>query len=264
VKKSCPLFLLIALCAAPLFSASLEELTGSQRAAILRGSPVNEVQLKNPWPVLLPGHEGVKRLIGEIQQNLQPSIMVEALYLYQKPQLRSVAERWSESERIGLFNQFIALSTLAGIQYFSASRNEMRTLYETSQIIDGPDSKRAVADPVLTAVPPSLTQYARQKDLTFGENIYRYDFFSFPDAMIFVQENLTALNAGIIPAVGKNRLKSVMAVFDCGDSLLIYTASMAKTTPIPGMGDRIGDSFLARAEAILKWFTDRAEGVFGK
>jgi hypothetical protein len=260
MKKFVLLFLIV-LCAAPLFPASLEGLIGSQRAITLRGGAgINEVQLKNPQPVLLPNHDGVKRLAGEIQQSLQPSIIVESLHLYRKP----AAGAWSEAERLGLFNQFLALSSLAGIQYFSVSRNEMRTFFETSQVIDGPESKRAVADPVLNRVPPSLTQYAKQKDLTFGENIYRYDFYSFPDAFFFVQENLTALTAGIIPAVGKNRLRSIMAVFDCGDSLLIYTSSMVKATPLPGMGEKIGSSFLNRAEAILKWFTGRAGDVIGK
>jgi hypothetical protein len=37
---------------------------------------------------------------------------------------------------------------------------------------------------------------------------------------------------------------------------------MAKTVAVPGMGERIGASFTNRAKAILKWFTERASGVF--
>jgi hypothetical protein len=81
--------------------------------------------------------------------------------------------------------------------------------------------------------------------------------------LIFVQQNLTAMNAGIIPAVGKNKLRTVMAVIDAGDSLLIYAVSMAKAAPFPGLGERIGNSFTNRAEAVLKWFSGRADGVFG-
>jgi hypothetical protein len=72
------------------------------------------------------------------------------------------------------------------------------------------------------------------------------------------------MNAGIIPAVGKNKLRSLVAVIDAGDSLLVYAASMARAVTIPGMGERIGSSFTNRAEAILKWFAGRADRVFGR
>ena len=194
--------------------------------------------------------------------SLGPGILVETLRRYQKP-ASAQAAHWSEAERTGLFNQLAALSTLTGIQYYSASRKTMRTFYESSAVIEGPDAKRAVPDPVYAAPPSGLTLYARQKDLTFGDNIYRYDYHTAPDAFFFVQENLTALTAGIIPAVGKNKLRTVMAVIDCGDSLLIYAASMAKAASIPGMGERIGNSFSNRAQAVLKWFAGRADQVFG-
>jgi hypothetical protein len=110
-------------------------------------------------------------------------------------------------------------------------------------------------------LPASVVLYARQKDLTFGDNIYRYDFRTANNALFFVQENITALNYGLVTAVGENRLQSVFAVIDCGDSLLIYAVSMAKTSSALGMGDRIGNSFGNRAAAILKWFTNKAKDL---
>jgi hypothetical protein len=268
------LFLILSIfCASPLFSGPLEDLVGAQLANSLNESPASEVQLKNPSPVLLPNHGEIKRFVREMQLGLEPSILVETLFLYKKPSgaadrnvaaTLSVAATWSEAERAGLFNQALAISTLAGIQYFSASRNAMRTFYETSLVIDNPSSKKALPDPAYDAVPGRLSFYARQKDLTFGDNIYSDEYRFYPDAFVSMQENLTALNAGIVPAVGKNKLRSFMAVFDCGDSLLIYAASMAKAASIPGMGERIGNSFTNRAEAVLKWYTGRAAFVLEK
>ncbi|MDR0585514.1 MAG: hypothetical protein LBG57_14365 [Treponema sp.] len=258
MKNGSLLFLVLAAAAAPLFPVSLAELVGAEKAAALNaGGVIVEVQLKNPVPRILPQHEALRRLIAETMDSLAPGLFVETLYRYQKPR-KGV---WSEAERTALFNQTLALSTLTGIQYYSASRGVMRTFYESSRVIDGPDSKKALPDPVYSALPPSLTLYARQKDLTFGDNIYRYNYLSVPDAFFFVQENLTALTAGIIPAVGKNKLRTVMAVIDCGDSALIYFVSMAKAVSLPGMGERIGNSFTNRAEAVLKWFTGRADKV---
>jgi hypothetical protein len=72
------------------------------------------------------------------------------------------------------------------------------------------------------------------------------------------------MKAGIVPAIGKNKLHSLVAVIDAGDSLLIYAAAMAKTVSLPGMGDRIGASFANRMKAIFQWFAIRADMSFGK
>ena len=246
--------------ASPAFSASLDELIGAERAAVLKDAvePVTEVQQKTPRPRLLPRHEELERLIADIQKSLEPNMFVETLYLYPKPH----AETWDKAEQTSLFNQLIALSSLAGIQYYSESRKAMRTFYETSRVIDNPSSKKPQPDPAYAALPDSLVMYARQKDLTFGDNIYSFNFSTGDDFIFFVQENLTTMTAGIIPAVGKNKLRSLVAVIDSSDFLLIYAAAMVKTVSVPGMADRIGNSFTSRAKAILQWFTGRADGVF--
>jgi hypothetical protein len=251
----------------PLAADSLEELAGPERAAeLLAGETIAEVQLKDPRPVLIPRHTGLRRLVDGIQAELEPGLFVESLYRYEKPAGvdGSGPRRWTDNERTRLYNEATALSTLTGIQYYSASRKTMRVFYEYSRVIDGPDTKRALPDPVFSAVPGELRLYARQRDLTFGDNIYQYDYLAFDDALIFVQRNLTAMNAGIIPAVGKDKLRSVVAVIDAGDSLLIYAASMAKAVSLPGLGERIGNSFTNRAEAVLKWFAGRADRAFEK
>jgi hypothetical protein len=236
----------------PVFGFSAEEFVGAERAAALRAAPepITEVQYKTITPHLLPRHEGLAALVAETLSELAPNVFVETLFLYRKP----FAAAWDKTEQIDLLNQLTALSTLAGIQYYSASRKTMRTFYESSHVIDNPADKNPLPDPVFTALPDSLALYARQKDLTFGDNIYRFDYYTSKDAVFFVQENLTAMTAGIIPAVSKNKFRSLLAVIDTGDSFLLYAAGMAKTASVPGMGDRIGASFTNRAKAILKWF----------
>jgi len=245
----------------PLFSASLNDLVGVEMAGLLRSDkePITEVQQKVPSPRLLPQHDELRHFIAENQKSLEPNILVETISLYAKP---SPQNAWSRAEQTSLFNQLAALSTLAGIQYYSDSRKTMRTFYETSRIIDDPSSKRQLSDPVFSVLPSSLVLYARQKDLTFGDNIYCYHFHTGADYIFFMQENMTMMNAGIIPAVGKNNFRTIIAVIDSGDSLVIYAAAMAKAVSIPGMGDRIGASFSNRAIAILQWFSGRANKVF--
>ena len=250
----------------PVFGTSLEQLVGNERAAALRAvpagttQPIIEVQLRSPVPRLMPSYRELQLLVTESITRLEPSLFVETLSLYRKPS--SQASAWSNAQRAGIFNQLTALSTLTGIQYYSASRNAMRTFYEISQVVDNPTNKRPLPDPVFSTPPASLTLYARQKDLIFGENIYRFDYRTNANVIIFMQENETPMNAGIIPAIGRNRFRTVMAVIDTEDSLLIYAAAMARAASIPGMGDRISTSFTNRVNAVLTWFTGRADRVF--
>ena len=259
-------FLMLSAALQPVLGVSLEQLVGNERAAALRSvpagsvQPIVEVQLRRPNPLIMPSHRELQRIVTGSVNNLDPSLIVETLSLYIKPS--SQASAWSDEQRTGLFNQLVALSTLTGIQYYSASRNAMRTFYEISQVVDNPANKSPLPDPVFSSPPASLTLYARQKDLTFGENIYRFDYRTSENAIIFVQENETSMSAGIIPAVGRNRFRTVMAVIDTDDSLLIYAAAMAKAASVPGIGDRISSSFTNRVNAILTWFTGRANRVF--
>ncbi|GHV30209.1 hypothetical protein AGMMS4952_16890 [Spirochaetia bacterium] len=244
-------------------SDTLEELIGPGRAAELAVSnPITELQYKDPQPRLIPRNEELRRLINDAMHTLEPTLFVESLYRHQKPAKSNAAasEPWNPAERNALYNATLGLSTLAGIKYYSVSRRGMRTFYEISTCIDGPDTKHPLPDPAYIAPPAELTIYARQKDLTFGDNVYKYTYYARPGSLIFVQENLTVMTlGGIITAVGKNNLRSVVCVLDAGDSLLVYVASMAKAASLPGLNERAGKSFSNRAAAILSWFTTRAD-----
>jgi len=242
------------------FSVPLDGIVSSAHEALLRSGNeiIIETQLRNPVPRLMPFNIELRQFIAGVHSALGSSIMVEALYLYQKPvRFHTSASLWDSGQKTGVFNQITALSTLTGIQYFSASRNSMRTFYETSAVIDGPQTKKNLPDPVFSQPPAALTLYARQKDLTFGDNVYRYDYVCSSNIIYFVQENVTSLTYGIIPAIGRGNLRSVIAIIDCGDSLLMYAVSMAKAASLPGIGDRISSSFSNRASAILGWLTAR-------
>jgi hypothetical protein len=241
------------------FSLSLEELTGPETAKRLRSGVVSETQLGKPALKFLPALPELRQFVSDSMTSLEPTLAVETLYLYKKP---NPAVIWNEDLRTALFNQMTALSTLTGIEYFSVSRDTMRTFYEYSSVIDGQSTKKPLPDPVFNKPPAQYTLFARQKDLTFGDNIYRYEYKTSEGALFFIQENMTSLSYGIIPAVGKNKLKSVLAVIDCGDSLLIYAVSMAKAASIPGMTDKIGNSFKNRADAVYKWFVSGADKLF--
>jgi hypothetical protein len=250
------------LSAAVLPALSLEELAGQERALQLaNGESLSSALLKDPHIVLAPNYAPLLDLIRQEMASLEPSLFIEALKLYRKPDGASMSG-WTASEKRNLYNGALALSTLAGLQYFSSSRNAWRTLYETSLVIDGPDRKRPLPDPVYQALPAELTLYARQKDLTFGDNVYRYRYLAYDNALLFIQENVTSLSMGIIPAAGRGRIRSIVALIDTGPCILIYAGSMAKAASFPGMGTRIGNSFRTRLDAVLSWVFAQADAAF--
>ncbi|MDR2177018.1 MAG: hypothetical protein LBP20_03125 [Treponema sp.] len=254
--------LVLLLVSVPAASLSLEELTGTEAAAELRaGKILSQIQFKNPSPALAPRHGNVLALLEETLAELGTGIMVESLSLYEKPPF-AARPVWSEAERTAVFNSALAISSLEGIQYYSASRGTMRIFYEYSRVIDSPDTRRELPDPRYAELPAGLSLYARQRDLTFGDNIYEYRYHAGSDSFVFVQRNLTALKVGIISAVGKDKLRSLVAVIDAGDNLLVYAVSLVKAAALPGMRDRIGNSFTNRAQAILGWFSAQADGAF--
>jgi hypothetical protein len=243
---------------------ALEELLNpDQIRDLLAGEKPVVAQFSNIWPRLAPWHGQLRELLTVTHQALNPSVMVEALYVYKKP---SEADKttWTAAEEAGIYNSILALSTLTGTQYYSATRGVMRTFYEMSSVIDGPSTKRQIPDPAYSRPPAKLTVYARHKDTTFGDNVYQYDFYSAPGAFIFTQINLTTFYYGIIPVVGKENLRSTVAIFDAENYILVYVASMAKAASVPGMKDRMGNSFANRAEAICKWFTEQADKAYRK
>jgi hypothetical protein len=262
MKRTVCLFLTVFILIPCVFSTPLENIIPAHASGLRStGDFITEVQLKNPSPKLLPDDNELRRFFTKGMETLDANIMVETLHLYKKP-LASPSDNWDNEEKTGLYNQLLAISTLTGIQYYSASRGAMRTLFEYSRVIDGPETKNVLFDPVYSVPPAELSIYSRQKDLTFGDNIYRYNYAAAGGGLFFIQENITALSYSFIPAIGKGNLRSVMAVFDCGDVLLVYIASMAKAVSVPGMGEKIGASFSNRAEAIFKWFINRAELVY--
>ncbi|MCX7656058.1 MAG: hypothetical protein N2Z76_06000 [Treponemataceae bacterium] len=217
---------------------------------------ITSVQTKKLERFFLTEDRKLTSLLNSIfEETFRPTVMVESLYFYKKTKPNS-QRALSEAEKNRLFNRLTALSTLTGIQYYSASRKTMRTLYELSYCIDHPESRKKIPDPSFQGIPKNVTLYAFQKDLTFGENVYIYRFYYDGEDIVFVQQNETIMKYGFIPIIDKGNLKSFVILYDCDDALLAYILSYAQVTLLPGMESKIKDSFGNRADALYNWLID--------
>lgn len=256
--------LIAAVCAAGLSASSaatLSDLVGAERAPLLlAGESIKDMRVKDASLSLVPSFAGARDLVGEIA-SFDPDVVVEALFFHPKPAARS-GRAWNADERLSVFNLLRSLSTLSGIEYFSASRGKMRVFYERSSVVDGPESDRELPDPVVSAIPARSFLYAVQKDLTFGENRYRYDYAADEASILFIQTNLTTMSYGVVPLLGKERLRTVVLVADTEDGLLLYAVSAARTALLPGLEGKMKNSFSNRADAVFRWFSTRMAASF--
>ncbi|MDR0539789.1 MAG: hypothetical protein LBG74_04705 [Spirochaetaceae bacterium] len=241
-------------------SFSLNEILapGYEEELAAKGS-ITRNYYEKPELALLPRYEPLIKLLENEFAARMPNITVESLRLYTKPAGRA----WSKTERAALYNEILALSTLSGIQYYSRSRKKMRTLYEKSEYIDLPETKNPLHDPVYETPPLEIKAFVRQKDLTFGDNVYQYTYYADDHSFIIFQKNSAVVTLGPVPIIDKNNMCSCAAIIDTEKYLLIYMVSFVKAGMIPGLKQQISESVNNRLTALLGWFASRADTVFG-
>ncbi|MEL3908668.1 MAG: hypothetical protein P1P64_06615 [Treponemataceae bacterium] len=201
---------------------------------------------KNMTPQLLPNAKIAKSSFSSWKQE-KTVFAIENLYLYKK-------KKTSEKDLQKINNILHSVSTLEGIEYYSTSRKTMRTLYEKSYAIKAITSGKKT---VYEKTPDNLKakeQLVLQKDLTFGEYIYRYSYFAEDNGIGFVCENMDKLKYGFISLVAPQEMNVALVIIDLGDYLLAYANTRANFAKLPGISEKLQNSFSTRAEAIYNWF----------
>lgn len=179
---------------------------------------------------------------------LQPRIGVEALFLVDAP---DAAEEITPE----LFRRMQAMSTMEGIEYYSASRDRMRILFHESYVIEGPDDRTRRPDPEVTTVPREDTLHVFQRDSSFGRNVLELTYVTSEEAVRLRMRNLTQMfYQGIIPAVGPGGLGLNLVVVPLGERVLFYGNSAASPITLLGMEARVQRSFYNRLVALYRWF----------
>lgn len=187
-----------------------------------------------------------------------PDVIVEALFSWKKPTAAG------DDDLLSIYNIMRAIGSLEGIEYWSESRGKMRLFYERSTLVSGPDGKVAVPDRPMEILPASERLYARQKDLSFGDNVYRIDLVSGSDWILFTSVNLTTMRYGIVPVAGPEKMSVRVLVINADDAVLFYAVSSARAAMVPGMRGKLEDSFGNRAAAIYAWFGRKASEAWAR
>lgn len=200
---------------------------------------------------LLPRVEAAESLRKALEAQ-KPGVVVEALFVLKRP-----APTEAEAELSTVYGLLRSLGSLEGIQYWSASRKTWRTFYAESYRIDGPETRKRLPDPPFPAgpLPATETLYAFQRDLSFGSNVYRYDFRTYPGSIGLEQRNLTRMSYGLVPVASPEGLSTRILVIQARDGLLFYALSSTEAPSVPLLKGKLRESFGNRAAALFKWFS---------
>jgi hypothetical protein len=228
-----------------LFDRLAEE--GELRNSLHRNSP----------PKLIPDVPARREIEQKIEA-LGMSVGTEVLIVYKKESV----DFDSPDSRVQIYNILRSMSTMTGIQYYSASRERMRTLFTQSYVVDGPEAQNRLPDPVVDEIPSFSKLYAFQEDLTFGENLYVTEFRYSGDYFLVDSRNLTTMHYFFLPMVKPGNSLTMILLIPSGQEILFYGAVGAHTMRLFGLERSREDSFYNRMKAIYGWFTERVESTF--
>ncbi|MCE1195527.1 hypothetical protein LWX53_03385 [bacterium] len=150
---------------------------------------------------------------------------------------------------------------MEGLEYWSASRQRMRTLYAEAWRTDSPEGRARLPDPAAPPAAPGETSsfYAWLRDLTFGGNVFRFDISVGPASVLMLNENVSTMRYLLVPVAPPGRMRSRIHVIPCKEGLLVHFFSTIDVSDIAAK--RVFESAGNKALAVLGWFAKEASAA---
>jgi hypothetical protein len=162
-----------------------------------------------------------------------------------------------------LYNLMHAASRMKGLQYWSASRQRMRTLFAESYAIDDPVNRRPIPDRVFPGELPAVFQgYTYQRDLTFGGTVYRIDYYCEDGFLSLRTSNLTPMRYLGMPMIREEQSLTWVCLVPSGSRILFYGLSGGHPLSFLGLEKSKAreESFYNRLKAIFGWYKQQLGG----
>ena len=237
-----------------LFNAALPKYISFQL-----GSPILRTSEHIGGELLLaPSLDGVSIITNHIKASAkETNLIIEALIFLPNSQTPSPSSISAQLDSLGLiFNQF---SSIQGIQYWSASRKIMRTLYLESYRIDNPKSRNRISDPSTASKLKTLLSkpmYLHQKDQTFDAIILEVHCAITDSAFLMTNKNMIPMRMITIPVLPENGLRTGFFAAPSPNGILLYFVTSVQSPSIAR--DRVFESASNKALALLHWFIEKA------
>ncbi len=182
--------------------------------------------------------------------SLSPNIGVESVFFHKTDRDISVTE---------IYSILLSVRTMKGIEYYSASRKRMRTLFTESYVIKSKDDPVPIPDPSVKNPDKDITIYVNQTDKTFGKNIYRTDYRSDGKVIWVRMTNETSMRYKFIKMVDPGNISINLFVTKTDGGILFYGITGVKTFSFFGLEKAKKESFYNRIKAMYGWFITELE-----
>lgn len=152
-----------------------------------------------------------------------------------------------------------SIHSMEGLEYWSASRGKMRTLYTEADRVDTKDRRTIIADPAgLSDLPAGNSWHfdASLRDLSFGANAYGYEIEIGKSALVISSENLTPVRYLLVPLAGPGALKTRITVMPNQEGIVLHLISTIDAAEIAAK--RVFESAGNKSLAVLGWFARKA------
>jgi len=238
-----------------LFQDAVDHLSRDEQNTLLKEGELTFYHEDLFSPILIPDGSWKQRIssgIGEKQLNLA----IEGLFLFKDFDLESF-ENDPETSLVKLYNRLQAVSTLEGIEYYSASRKKMRVLFEESRRIPDLDQpKNSLDDNISGNLPGEEFFYVHQKDTTFGNSESLMTLYYDEPVISTVLVNQTDIRFKILKVIDKEKLEIHLVILPTDEGLLFYAVMGADTLKIKKFREIAHRSFENRIKALYAWYVD--------
>ncbi len=248
----------------PSLNNVLPSISPADRSVLMNDGELLRFHGDGVSPGLLPNNSltaGIARkmIAGDL------NIGIEGLFFTPFDELpKKYREMTPDNRKLTLYNILRSVSTLQGLEYYSASREEMRLLFEESwTIADLKKPKEALPDSIVSTIPAEDTILIHQKDKSFSKNQSSMTFHAGPNAFAAEIINLTPMRyKGLIRIADPGNMQIHLMVIPVEEGLLMYGTMSAKTLSVKAFLERAEDSFTNRVIALTGWYRTRLDEEF--
>jgi hypothetical protein len=226
-------------------------LTADQQNTLSREGEITLFHFDDTEPQLIPetSHAPVLR---KILEDLGGNFSIEGIFF-----IPGEGAKDKDGELLKIANTLSAVSHLQGLEYYSASRGEMRLLFEECYRIESPDKNIPLKDLHFDTLPDASSFYIHQKDLTFGSNRSSVDILSGRDDFFMSMKNTTNMKySGLVRIIDKGNFHTGVLVVPVEEGILYYGEMTAKTLGLSFVVEKASKSFYNRMKALFSWFSE--------
>ena len=234
---------------------SLTELLDRETAERL----ISEGELRHTFKkteplILLPKLTQSDEVAADVLQ-LEPTVGVELILAYRPS--REISDDPEYHTR--MYNTLAGISTLAGIEYYSDSRKRMRVYFHEAYVIDSPEEKNRVPDPVFTRIPKEHRLHSYLDDSSLGKYLAEIRYEYSEKSIVMSITNVTKIKQLLIPIVRQGEIRTFVAVVPIGDTVVFYGLAYVKLFNLFNLAQKKTASFYNRLLALFNWFRDNLE-----